>query len=66
MEEAGPAGHVSESSSCVNFGVLRIGDNVEVAAVYNVTAHNQNLNMMHEGGGILSMLGIDPKPNKYA
>jgi hypothetical protein len=57
--------HVSESSSCINFGVLNVGDNVVVGATYDGNRHFQNRNHMHEGGGIMSWLGMGETP-KYA
>jgi hypothetical protein len=42
--------HVTESSSCVNFGVLKPGDTVVLGATYNTTAHNMNRNMMDHAG----------------
>jgi hypothetical protein len=65
-QDPSPLAHVSESSSCINFGVLHVGDNIEVGATYNTTAHTQNMNLMHEhGGGLLSWIGLGSEP-KYA
>jgi hypothetical protein len=56
--------HLSEVGSCLDFGVLRAGDNVVVGAFYNNTMHKQNLAAGHGhggGGGLFSA-----PPTKYA
>jgi hypothetical protein len=61
-----PLFHVSDSSSCVNFGILQLGDNVELGATYNSSLQFQNRNFMHEhGGGLMSWLGLSNEP-KFA
>lgn len=57
--------HITESSSCVNFGTIRVGDMVEVRAMYNTSAHYMNRNIMHEPTGIASLFG-SPEITKFA
>jgi hypothetical protein len=60
-----PMHHVSEVSSCVNFGVLRAGDLVEVRATYNTSAHFMNRNIMHGHGDMVSWF-TTPEDPKFA
>jgi hypothetical protein len=57
--------HISEASSCVNFGVLHAGDNIEVGATYDTKTHYLNRNMMHDHGGFFDFLKTANDP-KYA
>jgi hypothetical protein len=38
--------HITEVSSCVNFGILNVGDRIDVRATFNTSAHYQNRNMV--------------------
>jgi hypothetical protein len=45
--------HISEASGCVNFGVLNVGDVIQVGATYNTTAHSLNVNAHTHGMSLM-------------
>jgi len=55
--------HITESSSCINFGVLHPGDIVELGATYDTKSHYLNRNMMHDHFSLMGWLTTtsDPK-----
>jgi hypothetical protein len=59
--------HISAASSCVNFGILKEGDVIQVGATYNTTAHP--LNLAHNGNGksvLHSLAELVKGKSKYA
>jgi hypothetical protein len=48
--------HITEVSSCVNFGILHPGDVVDVRAVYDTSTHNLNRAMHMGWEGIVAWL----------
>lgn len=61
VSSGGPdSNHISDVTSCVNFGILKKGDNVYVGATYNTSAHA--LNPAHPGheGRFAPVMGNHP------
>jgi len=57
--------HISAASSCVNFGILKVGDTIDVKATYNTTQHALN-RAMHDHEQSLGSWLVNPSDKKYA